>query len=98
MTLHNPTTAGGKTEAKCTGHKSLIGVESLCPSMNVSWNVSCQIECVSSDSDTGMPCGKPAVAINRPRSRHRRGRTSNPSQPQERLRDELLRGEEPETK
>ncbi len=52
MTLHNPTTAGGKTEAKCTGHKSLIGVESLCPSMNVSWNVSCQIECVSSDSDT----------------------------------------------
>ena len=26
------------------------------------WRMHCQIEFVSSDSDVGMPCGKPAVA------------------------------------
>jgi hypothetical protein len=51
MTLHNPTTVGGKTDARSTGRKHLIGLESI-P----------LYEYVSSDSDIGMPYGKPAVA------------------------------------
>jgi hypothetical protein len=49
---HNPTTAGGKIEAKNTGRM-------LKPAVTV--NPFCQIEYVSGDSDVGMPCGNPAV-------------------------------------